>query len=922
MKHVLRVPRAAVLRRAVAAVALVAALLFLPTHSALAQQLLGYQPGQAPFSFAATPGALPKSVVPQRTRVHFELDPYVDAFSGTVTHFIRVTQPVARVVLHAEALTIGTVTMKDSAAPIAVAADTIAQTITLTMPRELAVGSYEITLPFSGTMNGKGTGLYFAKYRLSDGTEKRMLATQMEPIGAREMLPNFDEPSFRTVWEVSITTDAKYTALSNMPVATETIAAGKRRTDFAPTPSMSSYLLALAVGEFEKTIERTDNTDLAIYTVAGKHQNLSYAMDATKRVLAYYKDYFGTAYPLPKLDQIAVPGKQGAMENWGLITYSEDLLMVDPANASYPQRFWSFNVIAHEIAHQWFGNLVTMAWWDGLWLNESFAEWMGHKATAALNPQWSTTTRLAESKADAMSLDALANTAPIERPLLRDQNAGDMFNAISYQKGHSVLNMIERFAGETAWRDGLRDYFGRHAYSNATSADLWAAIARHTAAPAPGVSDDVANDAAKNAANNVIAFANAWTRQSGYPLLKVAARCLDGKQAVTLTQSRFALKPGYVPQQTWNLAVLVSSPGAADGAKQTVFVNTLQPKRISAGRCGGAVLVDVGGAGYYRVSYDATLQKALDQHTVKLGTADRVRMLSDAWALAEAGLAPPKRAFDLIALLRANDDAALWNEAISVYLRVDQLLGAGATSVAARTHARRSLGRAFAALGWVPLAGETDATRALRGELIATLGAYGDAAVLAESRRRVAAFVETPGSDTQQGDVLIGALRTVGTHADAKDLAQLVALVANGKYAQLEWPLLNAISSVRDPLVAKAALALAIDDAFPSSMARRLVSRIARNGGHNELAWRFTQDHLQSLFDRNSKRYHASVVAAPLQNSRDMQLAAAVKKLADSTLEDDAKTEVLRQVASVERNAWAFDAVRDKLGFLRNSVAR
>ena len=391
---------------------------------------------------------------------------------------------------------------------------------------------------------------------------------------------------------------------------------------------------------------------------------------------------------------------------------------------------------------------------------------------------------------------------------------------------------------------------------------------------------------------------------------------------MTLTQSRFALKSGYVPQQTWNLSVLVSSPGAADGAKQTVFVNTLQPKRISAGRCGGAVLVDVGGAGYYRVSYDATLQKALDQHTVKLGTADRVRMLSDAWALAEAGLAPPKRAFDLIALLRANDDAALWNEAISVYLRVDPLLRTGPEFEAARTHARRSLGRAFAALGWVPLAGETDATRELRGELIATLGAYGDAAVIAESRRRVAAFVETPGSDTQQGDVLIGALRTVGTHADAKDLAQLVALVASGKYAQLEWPLLNAISSVRDPLVAKAALALAIDDAFPSSMARRLVSRIARNGGHNELAWRFTQDNLQSLFDRNSKRYHASVVAAPLQNSRDMQLAAAVKKLADSTLEDDAKTEVLRQVASVERNAWAFDAVRDKLGFLRNSVAR
>ena len=896
-----------------------ALLLALTTSAALAQQPLGSQPGQTPFSFAATPGALPKSVLPERTRVHFDLDPYVDAFSGTVTHVIRVTQPASRVVLHADALAIGTVTLKGSEAAIAVATDNAAQSITLTMPRELPVGTYEITLPFSGTMTAKGMGLYFTKYRLIDGSEKRMLATQMEPIGAREMLPNFDEPSFRTVWEVSITTDAKYTALSNMPVASETITAGKRRTDFAPTPSMSSYLLALAVGEFEKTTDRVDNTDLAIYTVAGKHQNLGYAMAATKRVLAYYKDYFGSAYPLPKLDQIAVPGKRGAMENWGLITYSEDLLMVDAASAGYTQRFWSFNVIAHEIAHQWFGNLVTMAWWDGLWLNESFAEWMGHKATAALNPQWSTTARLAESKADAMSLDALGNTAPIERPLLRDQNAGDMFNAISYQKGHSVLNMIERFAGATAWRDGLRDYLGRHAYSNATSADLWAAIARHTTVAGTGTG---AGGDGNGAANDVLAFANAWTRQSGYPLLKVAAKCVAGKQAVTLTQSRFALKPGYVPQQTWNLAVLVALPGVVDSAKQTVFVNTLQPKSINAGRCGDAVLVDVGAAGYYRVSYDATLQKALDQHTRMLGTADRVRMLSDAWALAEAGLAPPKRAFDLIALLRASDDAALWNEAISVYRRVDQLLRAGPAFAASRARARRSLGRAFAPLGWTPMAGESDTTRALRGELIATLGSYGDAAVLDQARQRVAAFVAGGHENITQGDVLNGALRAVGARANAKDLAALVAAAASGKYAALEWPQLDAISSVRDPLLAQRVLLLAVEDTLPRAMAQRLVSRIARNGLHDELAWRFTQDNMQALFDRSTKRGRASVMSAALQNSRDTRLAAAVKTLADSTLEADAKADVLREVASVERNLWAYDAVRDKLGFLRDHSVR
>ena len=896
------------LRTAVAAIAISCA-----TFNGVAQATVAYQPGLTPFSFASAPGALPKTVRPTRSVVHFELDPYAETFSGTVRHSIAVSEPVSQVVLHAHGLTLGQAALTGSNAPIAASANVAAQSVTLTISGGLAAGNHEITLPFTGKLGDMGYGLYYTKYRQADGSEKRMLVTQMEPIGAREMLPLFDEPAFRTVWQVSITTDAKFTALSNMPVAKEAITGGKRRTDFAPTPSMSSYLLALAVGEFEKTTDTFDNTDLAIYTVAGKHHNVSYAMDATKRVLAYYRDYFGSAYPLPKLDQIAVPGKRGAMENWGLITYSEDALIVDPVRASYSQKFWSFNVIAHEIAHQWFGNLVTMAWWDGLWLNESFAEWMGNKATGALNPQWDLTASRAEARSRAMAVDALSNTLPIERALLRDQNSDDLFDAISYQKGHSVLNMVERFAGEAPWRDGLRDYLRSHAYSNATSADLWAAINRHTGA-------------------DVQAFATAWTRQSGFPLLKALATCSNGKtgttgaagqagqagqQTVTLTQSRFALKPGYVPQQTWNLAVLVSLPGKPDTMKQTVFVNALQPKAVAAGRCGDAVLIDVGASGYYRVSYDGALQRALARQGSRLAAADRLRILSDAWALAEAGVAPPERAFDLMSATAATDPPELWTELINVYARIDQLLRAGVVLGDAHAHARRTLGRAFAHLGFTPRSGETDATQALRGELIAALGAYGDTTVLAESRKRVAAFINgTQATERTTDDVLNGALRAVGARASAADLQQLVALIASGKYPALEWPLATAISSARDPAVAKLALALSISDTLPRSVGQRLVGNVARNGLHDELAWQFTQNNLQALLDRNSTRGRPYVIAAPLQNSRNPQLAAAVKALAETTLEPDGRSTVLRDVASVARNAWAYEAVRNKLGFL------
>lgn len=868
-----------------------------------ASSTAAYEPGRSPFRFETTPGALSKSVIPERSRLSLELDPYGERFSGSITHVVRLTAPTQRIVLHADDLTIGKVVVSGLEGEATVTADKRSQTIALALPAPLPVGTHEITLPFSGKLTANGYGLYFARYKGADGSDKRMLATQLESIGAREMMPCFDEPAFRTVWEVSITTDEKYTALSNMPVVRQTQAGGKRRTDFAPSPAMSSYLLAIAVGEFEKSSDRFEDIELNIYTVAGNHRNTAYAMEASKRLLAYFKDYFGSSYPLPKLDQIAVPGKRGAMENWGLITYSESLLMVDAERASFGQRFWSFNVIAHEISHQWFGNLVTMAWWDGLWLNESFAEWMAYKATAALNPQWDLTGMRADSRGKAMAVDVLANTQPIERAVLRDQTSGDLFDPISYEKGHSVLNMIERYAGETAWRDGLREYMRRHAYSNASSADLWAAINRQSA-------------------KDVQAFASSWTRQAGFPLLNVTAHCQGGRQTVRIAQSRFALKPGYVPQQVWNVALLVSQPGAANAGTtpQTVFVAALTPKDVPAGRCGDAVLVDVGATGYYRVRYDATLQRALDARRDHLGVADRRRLLTDAWELGEAGLESPKRALDMIAALRGDDAPELWSEAIGIYARLQQLLRDGPTLTAVHAHARTTLGRGFAHLGWKPGAGERDVTRSLRAELIGALAGYDEAAVLAKSRELFAAFIG--GDATIDNDVLTGVLRAIGTAATASDVKQLSALAADSRHVELEWPVLSALSSVRDPAVALQALALTLTDALPRSTANRLAGRLARNGQHDALVWRFTDEHWPALSKRNSAYSQRYMLAAPLSGSRDLKLAATIKAAAEAKLEPDARTEVLRELASVERNAWAYEAIRGRLAFLSATSAR
>jgi aminopeptidase N len=305
-----------------------------------------YRPGAAPFSFDSAPGALSKHVVPMLTRVEFDLDPYATHFSGRVTHMLDVKRDTKTIVLNSSELELANATLNDSQ-PLSIAIDEKTQLATLTAANVIPVGKHRVSLSFKGKLGASGYGLYYAQYQLEDKVAKRMLATQFESIGARRALPCFDEPAFRTVWEVTITHDKKYTAVSNMPVKRESLVGDKRRVEFEASPSMSSYLVALAVGELEKTSDRFDGVDLAIYTVAGRHKNVSYAMQSTKQLLAYFKEYFGSPYQLPKLDQIAVPGKRGAMENWGLITYSEGLLSLDPVTASAESKFFSYVVIAH-----------------------------------------------------------------------------------------------------------------------------------------------------------------------------------------------------------------------------------------------------------------------------------------------------------------------------------------------------------------------------------------------------------------------------------------------------------------------------------------------------------------------------------------------------------------------------------------------
>src|SRR5207244_332610 len=453
-------------------------------------------------------------------------------FSGSETVKLKASAPVHELVLNSLELEIAKASIDGTQlSPAAIKLDPNNELLTIALPNELAIGEHSLALEFSGTITPKGRGIYYMPYQeQGTGAKKIALGTQFEPSDARRFFPCWDEPSFRARFQLTAVVPENWLAVSNMPVESEKKIAGGKEVRFAPTPPMSSYLNVFAAGELEFIESSSGPKQLRVITTKGKAEMGRYALEATAPILQYYNDYFGVAYPLPKLDQIAMPGGfGGAMENWGGITYYESKLLFDPKSSSAETKQDIYEVLAHEMAHQWFGDLVTMAWWDNLWLNEGFASWMGSKCTAHFNPQWEVwlrrefprdpTRRVGIAKEAAMESDARSTTHPIQQPVATEAEANGAFDDITYKKGQSFLRMLESFLGEDVFREGIRRYMAAHMYSNTTTADLWNALS-------------------ETSGKAVAEITAGWTEQPGFPVVKVK-REQDG--SISLTQERFTV---------------------------------------------------------------------------------------------------------------------------------------------------------------------------------------------------------------------------------------------------------------------------------------------------------------------------------------------------------------------------------------------
>jgi len=835
------------------------------------------------YSFDSAPGRLPKSVVP--TRYAVELRPDLDKrlLPGSETVEIDVREATDRIVLNALEVTVETAEL-DGNRSARIAADPKSETVTLTFAQPIAVGPHRLRLAFSGRINPFSRGMYYADYPTAAG-RKRMIGTQLEPADARRLFPSWDEPAFKAVFEISVVVPRTFLAVSNMPVAGETPVDGQRkRVTFASTPKMSSYLVVVCAGELERITADVAGVTVGVVTTVGKSAQGRTALDDARRLLSYYNDYFGIPYPLPKLDLIAVPGGfGGAMENWGGITFFESRLLFDPATSPPAARRGIMFIIAHEMAHLWFGDLVTTAWWDDLWLNEGFATWMQAKASDRLQPEWEVWLNSGGKRA-AMSDDAKRTSHPIQQPVADESEAMSAFDSITYRKGEALIRMIEAFVGEDVFRAGIRRYMRDHAFSNATTTDLWRALDAASGKP-------------------VSAIAAGFTEQPGVPLVMSEATCRGNRQHLRLTQSRYTVRdPGAAPLR-WQVPVTLGSVGAASVAGTTAVRSLLLngATEVDTGACDDPIKLNVAGTGYYRVEYDPATHAALFAAMPRLSPADQVDLLDDVWALAVAGRLGAETAFAAFEHIPADGKRAVWEYVIGVLDRVDFLERGRPGRDAFRAYARARLRPVFERLGWQPKPGESEDDLILRSRLIGVLGGFDDPEILAEARRRFAQFLRSPQS--LPGSLRGPVIHLAGRTADRHTYETLHRLARTTTSTEDRVRYYGALAAARNPALARRTLAIAISNEVPASLAGRLIFGVAGAGEQPQLAWTFVQKNLAVLIERQGANFQDYVAGALLSNFTDPARATELENFAPSHVTAGGRISSARAAETILANA-------------------
>ena len=786
---------------------------------------------------------LPVNVRPSRYQIWLQPNFTDFSFAGEETIEVEVVEPTSQIQLNSVEIDIQSATLSqggNSHPASEISFDTKRETATLSFDESIPAGAASLKLIFSGELNDKLRGFYRSQYAGPDGETRYLAATQFEATDARRAFPCWDEPAQKARFQVTLVVPDHLVALSNTTVAEEKPAgSGLKSVRFAESPVMSTYLLAFIVGDLTHIEqEAANNTRVSVWTTAGKEEQGRFALETSAKLLSFFNDYFGIPYPLEKLDHIAIPDfAAGAMENWGCITYRETALLVDPDNSSAGTRQRVAEVVAHEMAHMWFGDLVTMQWWDDLWLNESFASWMGTKAVDWAFPEWEMWTQFVNMDTNrALSLDGLKNSHPIEQEVKDPAEVSQLFDAISYSKGASVIRMLEQFLSPETFREGLRQYISANQYQNARTEDLWAALENASQQP-------------------VTSIMGTWTGQMGYPVLRVAAQSGSVGRELVLSQERFLYdrNPEEAPEDTvWQIPVGLAQGGAAQTISPAIsIVMSERQSRIPLPGPGTDQWFKVNPlqTGFFRVNYSPEDWERLLPviSSLELPATDRLGLQNDAYALSRAGILPVSQFLTVAAVYQNEDDASVWSDLASNLRDVENLIANQPYYQPYRSFARNLFRSAATRIGWDARPGEGHLDALLRSTVLSQAGSYGDTEVLEEARGRFSRYLQDPASLHPD---LRGLVYSLAAQTGDRDTYEQIWDLAKKTELQEEHiRLLLSLARFASPDLLQETLDRSLTDDVRSQDTITVVTAVAGNLHGRELAWSFVKDRWEE-FDR------------------------------------------------------------------------
>lgn len=798
---------------------------------------------------------LPKFAVPKSYDIKLKPDLNACKFSGTVEIAVDVVGDTKFLVLNAAEIDVDSKSVKfrSQASKVLEAKEVELfeddEIMVVEFGESLPVGVGVLCISFNGTLNDKMKGFYRSKYE-HNGEKKNMAVTQFEPADARKCFPCWDEPACKATFKITLEVPSELVALSNMPVVEEKVNGNLKIVQYQESPIMSTYLVAVVVGLFDYVEDHTsDGVKVRVYCQVGKAHQGKFALHVAVKTLGLYKEYFAVPYSLPKLDMIAIPDfAAGAMENYGLVTYRETALLFDEKHSAAANKQRVATVVAHELAHQWFGNLVTMEWWTHLWLNEGFATWVSYLATDSLFPEWQIWNQFLDESTEGLRLDGLAESHPIEVEVNHAGEIDEIFDAISYRKGASVIRMLQSYLGAETFQRALASYIKKYACSNAKTEDLWTVLEKESAEP-------------------VNMLMNSWTKQQGYPVVSAKVK----GQTLEFEQSRF-LSSGSQGDGQWIVPVTLCC-GSYGARRSLLFkektkcldINELlgssssQGSLMQTGSGGDSasawIKLNVDQSGFYRVKYDEELSARL-RHAIErkyLSVADRYGIVDDAFALCMACKQSLTSLLTLMGAFREELDYTVLSNLITISYKVVSIAADGAPQLI--NEIKQFLINLFQnsaeRIGWDTKQGESHLDAMLRGELLAALAAFGHDETIGEATKRFHAFLNDRETPLLPPDIRRAAYTAVMqsvTKSNRSNFESLLKIYRETDLSQEKIRILGSLGSCRDPEIILEVLNFLLSSEVRS---QDIVYGLSVSREGREIAWSWMKenwDHITKTF--------------------------------------------------------------------------